>query len=475
LSTGLVYNPAVSESSTTPPVPPRVLAVGAYERDNFGDLLFLQLTERYLPGSDVVASAPFAADMTALLDRQVVAVGDELAEHDYDVVWTVGGQVGATTAESAFRMSKPPAEYVAYRDAAPAEQREILRTALHGAPLVSPYIPTLGAFERNAGAVSVLNSVGLGGAAGHAPHVKEEVLEVFRTTDVVSVRDRESSKLFERRGIPHLLAPDVVHSISLLEPYETDPGSDIVVVQAGTTLLRRFGHERLARKLVESEHLDGTRFHLLMAGAATGHDSLDELEILAEHVRRLDPGREVEVLAERRPMDIVHQIRQAKIVVGTSLHVRIVAAAYSLPRVTLRRPKPARYATMWDDLMPFNVEGDELDDALGAALAAGRRPEVRAASERLSRLADENVRSIVERVSELSARGMDAEREQLAERRRARYAEISARRENCAVVTDKLRGELAEAQVEIARLRAQVPIRRSPTSLLRRVSSRISG
>ena len=37
---------------------PRVLAVGAYERDNVGDLLFLLVTERYLRGAQVVAAAP---------------------------------------------------------------------------------------------------------------------------------------------------------------------------------------------------------------------------------------------------------------------------------------------------------------------------------------------------------------------------------------------------------------------------------
>ena len=75
-------------------VTPRVLSVGAYERDNFGDLLFLLVTERYLEGSEVVASAPFAADMTALLDRKVGAVGDALSENRFDAIWTVGGQVG---------------------------------------------------------------------------------------------------------------------------------------------------------------------------------------------------------------------------------------------------------------------------------------------------------------------------------------------------------------------------------------------
>ena len=132
-----------------------------------------------------------------------------------------------------------------------------------------------------------------------------------------------------------------------------------------------------------------------MAGTAPKHDSVEDLDRVAERVRALDPAREVEVLTDRRPLDIVRQIREARIVIGTSLHVRIVAAAYGLPRVTMRRTKPTRYAAHWDDQMPFDVRIGDFEDAIGAALAAGTRAEVRTGSERLSRLADDNVRAIV--------------------------------------------------------------------------------
>src|SRR6478735_9466048 len=159
--------------------------------------------------------------MTPLLDRCVVALGDALTREEFDVIWTVGGQVGGTTPESALRMSKAPAEHDAFRATVPT----------------SPYIPTPGAFPRNAGAVSVLNSVGLTGAGVLPPHVREEVVEVLRTTDVVSVRDRESSDFLTRIGVAHTLAPDVVHAIGLLEPHDPDPASDVAVVQVSTRLL----------------------------------------------------------------------------------------------------------------------------------------------------------------------------------------------------------------------------------------------
>jgi hypothetical protein len=434
---------------------PRILTVGAYERDNFGDLLFLLVTERYLAGSEVVAAAPFAADMSALLDRQVVSVAESLTNRDVDAIWTVGGQVGATTPGSALRMSKSPAEFSRYRTAPPSEKRALLREAFCGAQPASPYIPTPGAFARNAGAVSVLNSVGLTGVRRLSPHVREEVIEVLRTADVVSVRDRESSDFLHGIGVKHSLVPDVVHAISLLDPHERDPRSDIAVVQVSTRLLERFGHERLARTLVQSRHLAGLRVQFVMAGTAPRHDSVDDLQRVVDCVHQIDPGREVEVLTDRRPLDIVRQIRQARIVVSTSLHMRIVAAAYGVPRVTMRRAKPTRYAAHWDELMPYDVSITALDDAIGAALALEGRADVRAASERLGRLAEDNVRAIAEYVTELAGRGWDAEREQLAERRRRRYGAISSRREACAATTDELRTALADTRRELELSRAE--------------------
>lgn len=436
---------------------PRILTVGAYERDNFGDLLFLLVTERYLTGSEVVASAPFAADMTELLDRPVSAVGDELSGSRFDAVWTVGGQIGGTTLEGAFKMSRPAAEHDAYLAAPSAEKRAILRAAMHGAPLSSPYLPTPGAFELNAGAVTVLNSVGLAGLASVAkarPHLGEELVETLRLTDAISVRDRESSTFLDGLGVAHTLAPDVVHAIGLLDPFEPDPASDVAVVQASTGILNKVGHRAFARRLATSEHLKGLRFRLLMAGAATGHDSLEDLERVARQIRKADPGREVEVATERRPLDIVAQIRDSRIVIGTSLHVRIIAAAYGVPRVTLWRVKPAQYAAAWDDQMPYNVRMAELEDAIGAAFAAGERPEVRQASEELNRLADANVRAIADRVGELVADGTD--RQELADRRRRHFLDVEARREACDAATDQVRDALTETRRELEEARAEV-------------------
>ena len=48
--------------------------------------------------------------------------------------------------------------------------------------------------------------------------------------------------------------------------------------------------------------------------------------------------------------------------IGTSLHVRIVAAAYGVPRVTMRRAKPTRYAARWDELPEAQLPWSEVTD-----------------------------------------------------------------------------------------------------------------
>ena len=120
---------------------PRVLLVGAYERDNLGDLLFLLVTEPYLAGCDVVAAAPFSADMTAQLDRRVPAYASLLQRERFDAIWTAGGQVGAIDVARAYRLSAPPRAYRRFVRASDRRRAAILRRATGGELPLSPTSP----------------------------------------------------------------------------------------------------------------------------------------------------------------------------------------------------------------------------------------------------------------------------------------------------------------------------------------------
>ena len=102
-------------------------------------------------------------------------------------------------------------------------------------------------------------------------------------------------------------------------------------------------------------------------------------------------------MTERRPLDLVDRIAPARVVIGTSLHGRIVAAAYGVPRVPLACDKPTQYARTWYPGMPFDVGIDDLDAAVAAALA-GADDAFR--TEELMRLAHEQLGALAGRVRE---------------------------------------------------------------------------
>ena len=170
-------------------------------------------------------------------------------------------------------------------------------------------------------------------------------------------------------------------------PGRRAPGADTAIVQVSSARLRMLGHARVGRAIARSPQLRGRPVRLLLAGTATGHDAVEDYEAVARAARGVD----IEIVADRRPLALVEHIRRARVVVGTSLHVRIVAAAYGVPRVSLSKPKPTRYAKLWDAAMPFDVALEQLDDAVAAAIALAATPAAADHAERLARTAHENL------------------------------------------------------------------------------------
>ncbi len=374
---------------------PRILLVGAYERDNLGDLLFLLVTERYVAEAEVVAAAPFAADMRALLDRRVHAYGPLLRDEPWDVVWTVGGQIGSIDLRRAYRLSASPEALARFDRANPLTRARILRRAVGGVRVEAPYIPDL-----TPGALTIVNSAGLSGIRWLPAGRRDRLIALLRTRSSITVRDGASSRFLTNAGIEHDLAPDAVHAVNRLWPGERDPRSDVAVVQVSRGILAQLGLERLAAALAASPALAELRIRLLLAGTANGHDAAEDLERLAAAVRRAAPGRDIALLEARRPRELVEEIRRAKVVVASSLHVRIVAAAFGIGRVSLVRPKTTRYARTWDADMPFDVGPDGLDAAVARAIARAEEPEAAAHAAGLSRLAHERLNALAHRALE---------------------------------------------------------------------------
>lgn len=394
----------------TPGVPvdglrrPRVLCVGAYERDNFGDLLFQMVTAPYLAGMDVVYAAPFAADMTELTGLDVPAFGPLLDREQFDAVWTVGGEVGGTSVEYAYWAARGSAALAAYRAAGPQERVALLAEHHGEVPIESPYLPRVSAYPRNRLAASVLNSVGLTAVGALPPARKAGTLGILREATRISVRDRRASALLAEEGIAHTLDPDLVHAIALSRPRPDTTRGDYVLLQISEKQLRTIGVDSFARTIIGSAALRGRPVRLFSAGTAPGHDSLELYAELRDAVRAIDPARPIEVSATLDPWERVDEIAAATLWIGSSLHGRIVACAYGVPRVSLAKRKLDEYAQTWDPDMPWGIDERTLDAAAAKALALGATgTDDRGRS--LAAAADANIRAAVAHVQQWVADG----------------------------------------------------------------------
>lgn len=400
--------------------------------DNLGDLLFLLVTEPFLAGAEVTPAAPFEWGVTTpLLGRHVAAYSPLLQARSFDVIWTLGCQIGGPVVGSldlsgAVEMSAPRDVYEEYQRGTPEQRRQILIQAAGTDRVASAFIPDPLAFPRNADAVTVINSAGIGHLLDD-PARRAEHISLLRGVTHLSVRDHDSSALLRSLEIEHRLAPDTVHALSRLRPADPDPDSDVAIVQLSRAALATFGPDRVAAALAGCGGLRGLRLRVLMTGTYRGGDSPVWSKRLVEHLRLAVPASRAELIEDRRPYDLVDHIAGARVVVGTSLHLRITAAAYGVPRVSLahakapRHRRVGRYAESWDPEMPYDVSLAGLDEAVAAALARRHDGRDREHCARLTELAHANTEDLAR--TALRSASEQTERDRAERLRRRRMAE----------------------------------------------------
>jgi hypothetical protein len=110
------------------------------------------------------------------------------------------------------------------------------------------------------------------------------------------------------------------------------------------------------------------RIYLFAAGIARHHDSIQLYEQVVSMLNKEFNTSYVSVIYERNPFILTKYIKHASIWIGTSLHGRIIAIAYSVPRVSLTNGKVAGYVSEWDNGLPYNIGLKDLLDSCDIAL-----------------------------------------------------------------------------------------------------------
>lgn len=286
------------------PTPPP-LFFGAFDRHNFGDILLGHMAARDagvaaprfagLAERDLRACGGFQVQPVAAVKAPVtlVHVGGELLDCDAgEAAWMLG--------DSTLQWPRQ-APYVMPREQLPAGSRVIFR------------------------------AVGGVGLAHRSAAFRHEVLHALRQADALSVRDRVTHAFLASAGIAAALEPDPVtrlgEAFAFIVP-ATAGNDPCLAVQFAA----EFGDDRSLAAIAHGLDGIGLPVVLFRAGAAPWHDDLAVYARLAQRLRVA-----VSLFESLDVWKIARLIAGSRGFVGSSLHARVIAAAFGRPCLSLER------------------------------------------------------------------------------------------------------------------------------------------
>ena len=225
----------------------------------------------------------------------------------------------------------------------------------------------------------------------------------LRAADDVSVRDQQTKALLDASGVTTRLIPDP--AVMVAELFGTKirqrakQGEVAQILRAfpqgyiAVQFSADFGDDQtlteIAAQLDQIAISSGFGVAFFRAGAAPWHDDLLCYQRAAARMH----APAVKIFRSLNLWDICALIACSRVYVGSSLHGRIVAMAFALPRINLhhraqatRPTKQTAFAATWEQAgIPATVEVDEIADGIRDALAIDSARLQHTASELVSR------------------------------------------------------------------------------------------
>lgn len=349
----------------------RIAVIGAFDRHNYGDLLFPFIIERAVLMRGFIGTveyfstvesnlAEFGAKPTKSLrslfsrrngaDTLVIVAGGEVLSATWPVIirylcspW-IGILINRITRLFGFRAS---AQFF---------------SRIMGIPSLLPFVYSKDDFSP--GTLVVYNAVG----GSHLTTekcslVKHMVSEKLRGSSYISVRDHETKDLLDMMGIGNVrLSPDCAVLVSDLFPYDElshQVGDELkahcmgfkdgyVCFQSALTYV--LGKERsIAEMLVQLQLTTGLGVLIFNIGRAVGHSDQDAAAAISQYISGND---NIRVVDTRTIHEVMYVISRSRAYIGTSLHGVITAVSYSVPHIGLcptQVPKLATFIKNWCD------------------------------------------------------------------------------------------------------------------------------
>lgn len=394
-------DPVTDDATTGIPT----ILFGAFDRHNFGDLLFPHIVAALLAGKDLLFAGLAARDLRFYGGHRVSALAQLAAhwgERPVNIIHVGGELLSCDAWEAAVMLLAPDqAQKIVARLDSRLQERLAWAHSQLGSAALAPYTLAPELFPQAAHVF--YNAVGGVDLNQCEPALRAEVLAKLRAADDVSVRDQQTKALLDAAGVTTRLIPDPAVMVAELfgtkirqRATQGEVAQILGALPQGYIAVQfsaDFGDDQtlaeIAAQLDRIAIASGFGVVFFRAGAAPWHDDLRCYQRAAARMH----APSVQIFSSLNLWDICALIAHSRVYCGSSLHGRIVAMAFGRPRINLRHPaqatrrtKQTAFAATWEQAgTPATVEIYEIANGIRDALAVDRAQLRHTARELVSR------------------------------------------------------------------------------------------
>jgi hypothetical protein len=367
-----------------------IILYGAFDRHNYGDLLFPLIMERvikhHFPSKSVVIAGLINSDLSEYGAPKTIAIQKALKSSKPNAtVILAGGDVVACDWQSAYGYLLPTFIFPLYERIACyyfSKLTERLVSRIVGLTSVLPF--NLNRGDLGASRKVIYNSVGATGVSNvTSENGMQSLSKVMDEASFVSVRDVFSQNQLTRIGssTPQL-APDSATvmsafiSVDELEKESSWTTKNIIENYIEGYIVFQISQAHVSGKeaaFAKALSVVSRTLNLpivfIAIGNAAGHNDVNGIhkviEMLASDVT-------YDTYLDGNIFDLMNIIRNASCYCGTSLHGLITSMSFGVPRVALlpKLRKQINYMNTWDlPHMPKGIRPEELTQAIEVAMA----------------------------------------------------------------------------------------------------------
>jgi 23S rRNA pseudoU1915 N3-methylase RlmH len=366
-----------------------IVLYGAFDRHNYGDLLFPLVMERMLsqkfPNKKIVIAGLIDSDLSEFNALPTTSIKKALKESNKDVaIILAGGDVVACDWLSAYSYLLSDFSFSIFQRIfarfIPGITEKVIKKII-GLKSDNPF--DLTSKDLSAEMKLIYNSVGATGVSNIHGDAALNLSAALNNADYVTVRDEFSREHINRIGANvNDIFPDsatVMSSVFTEKEIHNKTGSEAtslisklkgeyIVFQISSAHSTGFEAE-FAKSLTAVANEHDLTVVFLAIGNAAGHSDSVGIERIKLH---LGKGIKVAQYLSGGVFDVMNIIKNSQCYCGTSLHGLITSMAFHVPRVGLlpKLRKQRNYMATWDlPAMPSGVLPNDLSKAINQAMS----------------------------------------------------------------------------------------------------------